>query len=123
MAIGLEIAVPHPAIIGTVCMRAELRGGIDLTRAASARSDGQGWLQRGWSRWDLGGLLTGHTRRLGDQAGKGRGGTRALPGWRVRRRKRQAQEHAGQGPCPRHHDGQPQKYAQQKLVAPFIQLP
>ena len=31
MAVGLEIAVPHPAIIGTVRMGAELGGGVDLS--------------------------------------------------------------------------------------------
>ena len=36
MAVGLEIAVPHPAIVGTVGMGAELGGGVDLARAAAA---------------------------------------------------------------------------------------
>ena len=73
MAIGLEIAVADPAILGTVPRGAKLDRGIDLARTPPRGGDH-------WRRWRclLGCLCTGDTRGLDRQARKRRGSTGAL---------------------------------------------
>src|SRR5207249_1181936 len=80
MAIGTDIAQPHPAPIGTGGMRAEVPRGVHLARAAT-RGDLAGW----WATGRLGcgrvGLLTGGTGGLAGEARKGCGLTVVLWPW------------------------------------------
>src|SRR5262249_17213392 len=80
MAVGTEIAQPHPAPIGTVGLRAEMRRRVHLARAATRGHDA-GW----WSAGRLGsvrvGLLRGGTGGLAGEARKGLRDPRALAGW------------------------------------------
>jgi hypothetical protein len=62
MAVGLEIAAPYLAIIGTVPMGAKLGRSVDPARTSLPRDAGEG------RRWR--GLLTGRTWRLGSEARK-----------------------------------------------------
>ena len=63
MAIGAEIAPAHPAPIGTVRVRAEMRRGVDLT-AAPSRQDDARWRSGGGVRAGGAGVLTGVAVRL-----------------------------------------------------------
>ena len=54
MAIGAEIAPPHPAPIGTVRVRAEMVGGVDYTTAPARHDEAWGAERRelaGGERW------------------------------------------------------------------------
>src|SRR5713101_7270590 len=83
MAVGTEIAQPHPAPIGTGGMRAEMLRGVHLARP-SPRGDHAGWRATG----RLGGvcvsLLTGGTGGLAGEARKRLRGAGALARWRQR---------------------------------------
>src|SRR5207253_477424 len=68
MAIGTDIAQPHPAPIGTGGMRAEVPRGVHLARAAT-RGDLAGWRTTGRLGDVLVDLLTGGT---GGRAGETR---------------------------------------------------
>src|SRR5262249_31243946 len=77
MAIGTEIAPAHPAPIGTVWIRAEMGGGVHLTAAPPRGHDA--WWRRGGGLWaEVAGVRTGVAMRLGGEARKGCGLTRAL---------------------------------------------
>src|SRR6266568_1357043 len=83
MPIGAEIAEPHPALIRTIRMRAEMLRGVHLARP-SPRGDHGGW----WATGRLGcvrvGLLTGGTGGLAGEARKRLRGAGALARWRQR---------------------------------------
>ena len=90
MAIGAEIAPADPAPIGTVRVRAEMGGGVDLAAAPSRRHDAR-WRSCGGLRARGGGVLTGVAGRLCGEARKGFGLTaprapwwRGLRWWRLR---------------------------------------
>src|SRR5262245_55960053 len=77
MAIGAEIAPAHPAPIGTVRVRAEVRRGVDLAAAPPRRHEAR-WRGCGclWGRFTA--VLTGVAGRLGGEAHKGLGLVAAL---------------------------------------------
>src|SRR2546429_4115696 len=76
MAIGAEIAPAHPAAIGTVRVRAEVRRGIHLASAPPRGHDARGRACRGlWAR--VGAVRTGVAVRLGGEPRKGCGHTLA----------------------------------------------
>src|SRR5439155_383725 len=77
MAIGAEIAPSRPSPIGTVRVRAEMAGGVDLAAAPSRRHDAW-WRSCGGLRVRGGGVLTGIAVWLCGEARKGCGLTLAL---------------------------------------------
>ena len=79
-SIGAEIAEPHPALIRTVRIRAEMPRGIHLARP-SPRGHDAGWRATGWLGDVLVDLLTGGTGGLAGEARKGLGLTVALGQW------------------------------------------
>src|SRR5262249_14887876 len=80
MAIGAEIAPADPAAIGTVGVRAEMGGRVDVAAASPRGHDTRGRSRGGlWAR--VGGVLTGVAVRLGGEARKGCGLTLALGPW------------------------------------------
>src|SRR3989449_3861763 len=80
MTIGAEITEPHPALIRTVRIRAEMLRGIHLARP-SPRGHDAGWRATGWLGYVLVGLLTGGTEGRAGKARKGLRDPRALAGW------------------------------------------
>src|SRR5262250_51081 len=77
MAIGAEIAPADPAAIGTVGVWAKVRRGIHLTAAPPRGHEARGRACGGlWAR--VGAVRTGVAVRLGSEARKGFGLTRAL---------------------------------------------
>src|SRR5947209_11464732 len=80
MAIGTDIAQPHPAPIGTGGMRAEVPRGVHLARAATRGDLAGGWAT-GWLGCGRVGLLTGGTGGLAGEARKRLRDPRALTGW------------------------------------------
>src|SRR4030095_7721281 len=89
MAIGAEIAPAHPAPIGTVRVRAEVRRGVDLAAAPPRRHEARR-RSCGGLRAGIGGVRTGGAVRLGGEARKGFGLTLVLwqEGWELWRRAR-----------------------------------
>ena len=79
MTIGTEIPQSHPALIGTVRMRAEMLRGIHLARSSS-RGDHAGWPATGRLGCVLVGLLTGSTEGLRVRPGNGGGSLERLHG-------------------------------------------
>src|SRR5215216_7970715 len=71
MPVGADIALPYPASVGTVRMRAEVPRGVHLVPAATCRGDRRRWGRRELNHGRLGGLLTGSTGRLVSEASKG----------------------------------------------------
>src|SRR2546428_4175881 len=69
MTIGAEITEPHPALIRTVRIRAEMLRGLHLARP-SPRGHDAGWRATGWLGDVLVGLLTGGTRGPAGEARK-----------------------------------------------------
>src|SRR6266852_1648041 len=69
MTVGAEIAEPHPALIRTVRIRAEMLRGIDLARP-SPRGHDAGWRTTRQLGSMLVGLLTGGTGGLAGEARK-----------------------------------------------------
>src|SRR5260370_30163941 len=63
MAIGAEIAPSRPSPIGTVRVRAEMGGGVDLA-AAPPRGHDARWRGPGCLRAEVAGVLTGVAGRL-----------------------------------------------------------
>src|SRR5215475_12504077 len=104
MAISAEIAPAHPAPIGTVRVRAEVRRGIHLAAAPSRGHDARGRACGGlWAR--VGAVRTGVAVWLGGESCKGCGRTRARAPWGWGLRCRRA--HGGvAGPCPLVHEAQ-----------------
>src|SRR5262249_56438373 len=80
MAIGAEIPPAHPAPIGRVGVRTEMRGGVNLT--ASPPRGHQAWGRGCGCLWARGtAVLTGLAMRLGGEARKGWGLMMALWPW------------------------------------------
>src|SRR5215510_8264594 len=73
MAVGANIAVSDPAIIGARFVGTVLGMGIDCSRASSL-AGAQGWRGNRWRVDMRRALLTGRTVRLFSQAGEGLGG-------------------------------------------------
>src|SRR5712691_5304040 len=71
MTIGAEIVEPHPALISTVGIEAEVERGLHLARPA-ARGNHAGWRATGRLGGVLVGLLTGGTVGLVGEARKRR---------------------------------------------------
>src|SRR5262249_41401470 len=69
MTIGVEIAPAHPAAIGTVRVRAEVRRGVDLG-AAPPRGHDAGWRSGRGLRMGGASVLTGVAVRLCEEACK-----------------------------------------------------
>src|SRR2546426_530709 len=69
MPIGTDIAQPHPALIRTVRMRAEVPRGVHLARP-SPRGHEAGWRSCGGVRVRGGGVLTGGTEGPAGEARK-----------------------------------------------------
>ena len=82
MAIGAEIAPADPAAIGTVWVRAEMGGGVDLASSPPRGHDARGWGVAGlWAK--VASVLTGVAVRLFGEALKRCEVAVALaPGWR-----------------------------------------
>src|SRR6266481_7738348 len=72
MAIGAEIAPADPAAIGTVRVRAEMRGEVDLAASPPRRHDAGG-RGAGCLRVEVAGVRTGVAGRLFREARKGIG--------------------------------------------------
>src|SRR6266478_4475867 len=115
MPIGAEIAEPHPALIGTVRMRAEMPRGLHLARP-SPRGDDAGWRAPGRLGCGRVGLLTGGTRGLAGEARKGWGLTVALGQWAWGLRYRRTHGGGVAGPRPMEHDAQPHQGDQHQLI-------
>src|SRR5215468_6774429 len=81
MAIGPEIAPADPAPIGTVWVRAEMRGGVHLAAAPPCGHNAR-WRGAGCLWTEVAGMLTGVAMRLGGEARKGAALTRTLWHWR-----------------------------------------
>jgi hypothetical protein len=115
MAVGAEIAPPHPAPIGTVRVRTKMRRGVHLAaappRGHDARGRGVGCL---WAK--VAAVLTGITVRLGGQARKGLGHTVALWHWGCGLRWRRARDGGVTRPHPMEHNAQPHQGDQPQLV-------
>src|SRR5882724_8416047 len=114
MAIGAEIAPADPSPIGTVRVRAEMGGGVDLAasppRGHEARGRGVGCL-----RAEVAGVLTGVTMRLCGEPRKGCGRTMALWPWGCGLGCRRARGGVA-WPRPMEHDAQPYQGDQHQLV-------
>ena len=81
VTVGTDIAEPHPALIRTVRIRAEMLRGIHLARPSPRGHDAE-WRATGRLGSGLAGLLTGGTRGLVGEACKGSRVARALTRWR-----------------------------------------
>jgi len=114
MAIGAEIAPADPTPIGTVRVRAEMGGGVDLA-AAPPRRHAAGWRCCRGLRAGSGGGLTGVAVWLVDEAFKGLGRTVALWPWGCGVQCRRARGGVA-GPRPLEHDAQPYQSDQHQLV-------
>src|SRR4029453_3527369 len=57
MTVGRDIAQPEPATIATVGIGTEMLRGVDVTAAASCRSNRRGWRRRGLQPGSLARLL------------------------------------------------------------------
>src|SRR5882724_10295858 len=114
MAIGAEIAPADPSPIGTVRVRAEMGGGVDLAasppRGHEARGRGVGCL-----RAEVAGVLTGIAVRLGGEPRKGCALTMALWPWGCGLGCRRARGGVA-WPRPMEHDAQPYQGDQHQLV-------
>src|SRR5882724_232877 len=114
MAIGAEIAPADPSPIGTVRVRAEMGGGVDLAasppRGHEARGRGVGCL-----RAEVAGVLTGVTMRLCGEPRKGFALTMALWPWGCGLGCRRARGGVAR-PRPMEHDAQPYQGDQHQLV-------
>ena len=114
MAIGAEIPPSHSAAIGTVRVRAEMVGGVDLTPAPARHDDAWG-RSGGGLRAGSGGVRTGVAVWLFDEAFKGFRRTVALRAWGWRGQGCRARG-GGARPHPLEHDAQPYENDQRELV-------
>src|SRR5439155_17887003 len=115
MTIGAEIAEPHPALIRTVRIRAEMLRGIHLARP-SPRGHDAGGRATGQLGYVLVGLLTGGTRGRAGEARKRLQVTGALGGCLGRPGRCGASGGAVGGPHHVEHETQPHKADEQQLV-------
>src|SRR6266446_690283 len=115
VTVGAEIAEPHPALIRTVRIRAEMLRGIHLARP-SPRGHDAGWRATGWLGYVLVGLLTGGTRGPAGEARKRLQVTGALGRCRGRPGRCGASGGAVGGPHHVEHETQPHKADEQQLV-------
>jgi hypothetical protein len=117
IAIGSQIASPHPAIIDTARLGTELPRGVHLVRPSLCRGKQRGWGKLGWG-WSarLRGLLTSSTAGSVGDARKRLG----LLGVLAERCGRLAGGQAGRGlvSCPPfvQDDAEPQEGAQQEVI-------
>src|SRR5216683_2032562 len=103
MAIGAEIAPSRPSPIGTVRVRAEMRGGVDLASSPPRGHDAR-WRGAGCLRAEVAGVRTGVAGRLGGEARKGCELTVALGHWGCGLRCRRARGGGVAGPRPMEYD-------------------
>src|SRR5215471_16267304 len=115
MAIGTEIPPAHPASRGTVWIRAEMGGGVDLT-SASPRGHDARWRGAGCLRVGVAGVRTGVAVRLFREARTGCALTGALWYWGCGLRCRRAHGGGVAGPRPLEHEAQPHQSDQHQLV-------
>src|SRR5713101_2419298 len=115
MTIGAESTEPHPALIRTVRIRAEMLRGLHLARP-SPRGHDAGWRATGWLGDVLVGLLTGGTRGPAGEARKRLQVTGALGRCRGRPGRCGASGGAVGGPHHVEHETQPHKADEQQLV-------
>src|SRR6266849_2269268 len=115
MTIGVEITEPHPALIRTIRMRAEMLRGIHLARP-SPRGHDAGWQATGRLGGVRVGLLTGGTGGLAGEARKGCGLTVVLWQWAWGLRCRRTHGGGVAGPRPMKHDAQPHQGDQHQLI-------
>src|SRR5712691_8914657 len=115
MTVGTDIAQPHPAPIGTVRVRTEVRRGVDLA-AAPPRGHEAWWWSCGDVRVGGGGVLTGVAVRLFGEARKGFRLAAALWQWGYGQGYRRARNGGIAWPYPMEHDAQPHQGDQHQLV-------
>src|SRR2546425_11744344 len=105
MAIGAEIAPSRPSPIGTVRVRAEMRGGVDLASSPPRGHDARGRGAR-CLRAEVAGVRTGVAGRLGGKARKGCDLTVALWPWGCGLRCCRAHGGGDAWPRPMQHEAQ-----------------
>src|SRR5882724_7438239 len=115
MPIGAEIAEPHPALIRTVRIRAEMLRGVHLARPAPRGHDA-GWRAPRRLGSVRVGLLTGGTGGLAGEARKRCGLTVALGPWAWGLRCRRTHGGGVAWPRPLEHDAQPHQGDQHQLI-------
>ena len=115
MAVGTEMAQPHPPPIGTGGGRAELLRGVHRARASPAGDERQ-WGGRWQGIWSLGRLLTGGPGRLVEEAREGVRDAGALAWCLGSQRRCGAGGHAAIGPHDVEHETQQHKADEQQLV-------
>jgi hypothetical protein len=115
MAIGPEIAPAHPATIGTVWVRAAMRGGAHLAAASPCGHDAR-WRGGGCLWMEVAGMFTGVAVRLCGEARNGCGLTMALWHWGCGLWCWRARGSGVAWPRPLEHDAQPHKSDQHQLV-------
>src|SRR5712691_5204766 len=106
MAIGAEIAPADPSPIGTVRVRAEMGGGVDLASSPPRGHDAR-WRGAGGLRVEVAGVLTGVAVRRRSEARTGCDLTVALGHWGYGLRCRRAHGGRVAGPRPLEHEAQP----------------
>src|SRR5918999_397083 len=73
MPVGRDIAQPEPATIATVGIGTAMLRGVDVTAAASYRSNHRGWRRRWLQSWSLDRLLTSSATGFTGETRKGLG--------------------------------------------------